>query len=124
MRAIRDQKVGVGQLFRHFKTTPSFRLLRAGRRLVGVHDMDGGRGNCAYSLDESGDTDSRDASRKVDSVLSDYGSQTHSAQSGGETADSSGDCYSIWREYELYNQHMHCRFVERFTPGFLSLGPK
>lgn len=131
-----ERNIGIGQLFQHFKTLPSFRLLRAGRRLVSLHDRSSESGDLSYSLEEEGpssekSTFSHTKTGKVPVLLPtdqsnnyDYTSESSSSGGDGNGSDNkdAADMYSIWREYELFSEHLHCRFVERFSPNFLNLG--
>lgn len=117
MKAIRDQKIGVGQLFRHFKVMPSFKLLRAGRRLAhnngDVRDVFDTL--LSHDIHHESFEDSKDGA--ADTV---YAPGFDAALNNASYSDDTSKKYSMWREYELYTQHMHCRFVERFPPGFLN----
>ena len=101
--AVSEQNVGIGQLFKHFKLTPNFNLLRAGRYSVGGV---GGSVGCAENVRGS----------KLDYDLCDNYSDTVS-----DLSTSTGG-YSLWREYDLFDsEHVHCRITERYKPDFLNM---
>jgi len=109
--AVAEQNVGIGQLFRHFKLTPNFNLLRAGRYRV----IDGDKESAGSAELEAGATSVRYC--ELNYGLSDNDSDTEGSGGCGR-----GGGYSLWREYDLYDSdHVHCRITERYTPDFLNL---
>lgn len=100
LAAIESKAVGVGQLFKYLQVLPSFALLAAGRASVS-------------------------SARPTLHELRTVGRQQRDQIVRGEEVTvaqrAEGTHVSLWRDYELSSKQLTCRFIETFTPHFLTL---